>query len=448
MTNIASIEKKTARGQQVKRAELVEVFDLEDFGGPLHVVDLDGDGRFEYLVRQNAGHLRSKAHKTPKAGVGISREELEINCLTALDGRGRKLWQAGSPHRGEHPFASHGGDDLTVCRLDGGVTPQVVAVEMDMLRVYDSADGTVRREKQLPGDNFCAMAHGAVKGDPSRNQLLVKVTDSAYEPYRYGNPSLLLDSDLTELWMRPHFHGSGHLPVMLDIDGDGFDEILIGYNLVDHDGELLWTIPVENADQDHADHIIAGDFNADGRIEIVYAGSKDYFMADVAGNILWQRPHEHSQKSLAGRFRTDVAGQTIILNEKFIGMTAYTPEGQPLWNRPGTGYAQHALKGWTGDERELILFEPQLKRPAEEAPFHSEPEKSHDFWPLIFDGEGRIAAELPWRDEYAQPRQLVRGGRAYDFGIGYATQVADLDDDGRDEIVVSDRRRVWIFSAG
>ena len=48
---------------------------------------------------------------------------------------------------------------------------------------------------------------------------------------------------------------TGHCPLPIDIDGDGKDELLVGYNLLDSDGQLLWSYPIS---EDHTDEIVAG----------------------------------------------------------------------------------------------------------------------------------------------------------------------------------------------
>lgn len=428
------------------QARLLHSFALGNCGGKLHLADLDGDGRMEFLFRQSAGHLRSFATRaTPEVSSEIPAWELAVNCLTAFDASGRLLWQVGEPFHGPHPFVSHGGDDLDVAEIDADGIPEIIVVDGDELCVYDAATGARKAARPLPADNFCVVRCGAVRGDPRRKQILVKVTARAYPPFHYGNPTFLLDGGLNEIWKVDHFHGSGHVPVFIDLDGDGCDELLIGYNLVDHDGSLLWTIPVENANADHADHILPGDFDGDGRIEIAYAGSRDYFLAAPDGSILWKRPHEHSQKTMAGRLHDKGWGDTIILNEKWIGMTAYTPQGDRLWSKPGVGYAQAAVRGWTQNGLDLVLYEPQWKSPSDGASYYWNPADSRSLWPCLLDGDGALAVELPWREEYLHPRQLIRGPRAYDFGVGFSACAADINADGIDEVILSDRRRVWIF---
>ena len=432
---------------RVKEARLLWEVGVEGIGGnELLVTDLNGDGKPELLVGQSPGQLRSDAHFSNFGPRGwYTEEERRLHCLTATDLEGNRLWQVGEPHRGEDPFCSHGMNDLVSAELDGDGLSEVLCVVWDTLTVYDGATGDVKAERKLPADNFATVRTGALKGDPDRQQVLVKVNAQSYAPYEYGNPTFVLDSDLSEMWMERHYRGSGHTPVILDIDGDGRDEILIGYNVVDPDGKVRWTIPIENATAEHADHINPVDLDGDGRVEIAYSGSKDFFVSSDRGEVLWKRPHRHSQTTIAGRFQEGGRELGLVLNEKWIGMTCYTWDGQALWTREGVGYGRHCVSGWRDDGLDLILYEPSLKVERDETPFESVPEETPMLWPVLLDGDGNVAVRLPWKDDYVQPRERIRGFRGYDYGIGFRTQVADLDGDGREEVLIYDRRRVLAF---
>jgi len=48
-----------------------------------------------------------------------------------------------------------------------------------------------------------------------------------------------------------HYVGSvGHYPAIADVDGDGRDEVFVGFALVDHDGKILFRKDSGNAHQD------------------------------------------------------------------------------------------------------------------------------------------------------------------------------------------------------
>ena len=91
-----------------------------------------------------------------------------------------------------------------------------------------------------------------------------------------------------------------------------------------------------------------------------------------------------------------------------------------------------------------IAFRPQLK-PIRPTPYQSDPAWSKTLWPKFLGSDGSPIDVFPWKDEYAQPKRLIRAERSYDCGVKYYPLVQDLDGDGLDEVLVYDRDRVWLF---
>ena len=434
----------------LRQARLLWEVDVDGFGGDeLFVTDLNGDGEPELLMRQSAGGGRAEFVFRRFGPRGMyTEEERHLNCISAVDLKGNLLWQVGEAHQGEHPYFCHGSAGFAFACLEGDALPDVLAVVWDVLTVLDGRSGAVKAELKVPTDNFNTIVSVNLRGDPTRQQLLVKAGGRAYPPYRPGNPTFVLDSDLSELWGETDYPCVGCRPVVLDLDNDGCEEILVGSCLVDHDGQRLWTLLGVDPEKEHVDHVNPVGLKGDGQIQLAYAvDGGDFLLVDTQGEEIWRREHRHSQSSIAGRFRSDVEGLAIVLTEKWIGMTCYTPEGHRLWNKEGVGYGRRTVLGWGEDGLDLILYEPHLLKGRDACPYHSVPEETRNFWPYLIDGEGNRVMELPWKEDYVQPRQLIRGFRAYDYGIVFHNQVMDLDGDGRDEVVVWDRRRVMAFGA-
>ncbi len=80
-----------------------------------------------------------------------------------------------------------------------------------------------------------------------------------------------LDSDLNLMWQYHSPKNTGHFPLAVDVNGDGHDELLCGYTLLDCKGQPVWTYPIE---KDHTDEIVAGKF---------VAGSDKGYFACVSG---------------------------------------------------------------------------------------------------------------------------------------------------------------------
>jgi hypothetical protein len=84
-------------------------------------------------------------------------------------------------------------------------------------------------------------------------------------------------------------------------------------------------------------------------------------------------------------------------------------------------------------------------KPIKPTPYQSDPAWSATLWPRFLGDDGAPLDFLPWKDEYAQPKRLIRAERSYDCGVKYYALARDIDHDGLDEMLVYDRYRVWLF---
>ncbi len=428
-------------------ARLIREFAVTPFGGDIsRLADLNQDGRLEMLTLQSAGQMNQSFF------VGrpdIAAADRELFCLTALTLEGRVLWQYGKPYAAEAPFTCHGGEPYCVDDVDADGRQEVVLIDHDTLVVLDAASGAVKARRSLGADNF-TIVRTAQFGDPSGGrQILCKVNDRAYKPWTYGNPTIIFNSDLSVYLDAFEIRAAGHGPALRDIDADGRDEMFIGYSLLDHDGRQMWRLdfgPDFDYVDDHADEIVLQEM--DGRMRVRYAGSEDFFVTDLAGNVLWRTHAGHSQGSLEGDWGGN-GERRIILCEKNLGIWGIDAAGKVLWNRKDiNGYATHVVRwGRAPGRTTWALFAPQL-RPLQSLPAWSNPADSRVLWPSFIDGDGQLLDVLPWRDEYAMPSRLIRAGRSYDCGVKYQTFSHDIDGDGLDEIIVHNRDRLWIFHSG
>jgi hypothetical protein len=226
-------------------------------GRNVRLGDLDGDGTPEMLFAQNI----------PRIGDNF----IQISCLTAVTLRGKVLWQLGRPDSrnglltADTPFQIHD--------LDGDGHNEVVLVKDFKLLVLEGGTGKLRTSVWMPqaepdnGKKPFTLANGDslaflnLSGQPGRRELLVKD--------RYSN-FWAFDNRLERLWQGQG--QTGHYPYPFDLDGDGRDELAIGYALWDHRGKRLWSRDAEL--QDHADGLAVGNFGDDPAAgPRVYAGS-------------------------------------------------------------------------------------------------------------------------------------------------------------------------------
>lgn len=430
--------------------KLLTTFSVEPFGGDsVQLADLRGDGQLELLILQSAGQFCSKLYRSQKDLDDVDRQ---LYCLTAVTLQGKILWQDGTPYRREFPFTSHGaqGGNLMFCvdDVDADGKPEVIVIRHGELAILDAASGNTTKSVKLPSDNFVDVATAQFGPRQRGRQIICKVNDRAYKPWPYANPIIVYNADLSVYHEPFSVPGAGHNWVTVDVNGDGRDELLMGYSLMDHELNAIWKLdlgPGFDYSADHADHIGLSDLNGDGRLEVRYSGSKDFFVTDLAGKILWKTSAGHSQSSTAGPWGPN-GQQRIIMAEKNRGLWGLDAAGKVRWHRTDiNGYAIASVH-WSrqGPCQSWALFRPQL-RPIKSTPYQSDPAWSITLWPRFLADDGALVDVLPWKDEYAQPKRLIRAERSYDCGVKYYSLVKDIDHDGLDELLVYDRSRVWLF---
>jgi hypothetical protein len=413
----ASDEAKSAISERVARrdAELARLrddnprpkvwksFRTPGFGAGRNVRfgDLDGDGTADMLIAQNI----------PRFGDSF----VQISCLTALTLEGRVLWQLGRPDArnglltSDTPFQIHD--------LDGDGRNEVVMVKDFKLQVLDGATGKVKKAAwmpQAPSDNN-KRPYALVNGDSlaflnlssrqGRRELLVKD--------RYSN-FWVLNSDLERLWQGKG--QTGHYPFPADLDGDGRDELAIGYALWDHRGRRLWSRDDEL--KDHADGLAAGNFSGDpGAEPMVYAWGSDegFLMFDRRGNIRKHVRIGHAQSASVGKYLPNRPGlQLICVNFwKNPGIVSlFDHEGNLLRQEEPIHSGSPMLPvNWRGDGQEFVLLSGNAKEGG------------------LIDGEIRRVVMFP-----------------DDGHPDLTASVADVTGDARDEVILWDQERVWIYT--
>ncbi len=383
--------------------KLWKKFETPKFGAGRNVRfgDLDGDGRIDMLIAQNIAHVK---------GDGFDA----ISCLTAVNLDGKVLWQIGRPDprngllTNDTPFQIHD--------IDGDGRNEVVLIKDFKLQVLDGRTGEVKRwtwmptappAKELPyelvsGDSI---AFVNLSGNKGRREILVK---DRYEHFWIFNNQLEL------LWKGDG--QTGHYPYPVDTDGDGRDEISIGYSLWDHSGHQLWSHDREL--RDHADGIMAGNLSGDPKAAPrLYASGSDegFVMFDLRGNILKHVRAGHTQSPSVAKYRMDVPGlQYVSINFwKNPGIvTLFDWNGNILeQSEPIHTGAPMLPVNWRGDGQELILLSGNIKEGG------------------MLDGHLRRVVMFP-----------------DDGHPDLAAKVLDLTGDARDEIVLWDQERVWIYT--
>ena len=396
--------KETALQQANPKPVLWKQIDLRDAGVGRNVRfgDLDGDGQIDVLLGQVLHH-------------GPKDRNSEVSCLTAMTFEGETLWQIGEAD----PWKNHLTNDVAfqIHDLDGDGSCEVVYCQNMEIIVAHGATGRTKYKTSTPvmpgntkspfnkfprilGDSlyFCDL-----RGTGRDSDIIIKD--------RYLS-LWALDDKLQLLWHAQC--NTGHYPYAYDVDGDGKDELMIGYTLLDHDGKRLWSL--DETVTDHADGVAIVPLMPDGPPRLLCAASDEgIFFTDMQGNILKHHYLGHVQNPAIADFRPDLPGlESVSIN--FWGNQGivhfFDAQGDLYHDFEPCQHGSMCLPiNWTGKPGEFWVLSANVAEGG------------------MFDGWGRKVVTFP-ADGHPD--------------MCYA--VLDMTGDARDEVVVWDPSEMWVYT--
>ena len=250
--------------------------------------------------------------------------------IRAANLAGDTLWRYESRDRVPSP------EHIVFADFTGRKTLDVAAVLTQKLVVLESGTGAIRAERELPppapfdacrGGKPAPVRLFAVQLQPLPAPcgllLCEDIPGGAHSAWAY-------DAALNPLW-EVHLPAPllGRTPWLADIDGDGAEEILLGWCLLDHDGKVLRVLNEGLC----ADRTLAGRCGQNGVLgHLAAADSAEWTMAHAgAGEGL----------VLADALTGNVRAHSLIGNVQQIVAGRFRPElpGRQLWTATGPGNA-------------------------------------------------------------------------------------------------------------
>ena len=312
-----------------------------EYGGQWVVAsDVDGDGRVEIVSAKNVN--KGDVHYTSTA------------VAQKLDGS--VLWKWGNPAIGRKIW--HHDVACQIHDWDGDGKNEVVLCTKGFLVELDGTTGTERRRIRIVDDATDCLVFCNLSGGARLSDVLVK--DRYHQIWAYDQRGKLL-------WTvkNPGGYRTAHQPRPIDIDGDGLDEIMAGYAMLNADGSVRWVYKSKTVDQKrgHLDCVRIfqrGRRPEDFKLVLTCCGANNVAMVDGTGEVIWEVAGYHFESVDVGRIFPGLSGQQIVVD------IDHQPLGNsPIWTldekgellgRIVTDYSRHhCLLDWTGDGVDEIL---------------------------------------------------------------------------------------------
>jgi hypothetical protein len=329
---------------------VVATLDTSAGGGgarPL-IGDVTGDGRLDIVMMQ------------PHFVADDRFEGALVAALTAYDLERGQLWQAGQVD----PAGRNQGSDIPaqIWDVDGDGDNEVVAImhpggdvtQTGRFHVFDGRTGRLVRDFALPDPQ----AHDAIQfvnlsGGRTAREILLK---DRYER------AWAVDTKGDLLWT--HAGNTGHYPWAYDIDDDGRQEIMIGYDMVGPDGQLLWRYDAPG----HTDSMWIADITGGPDPELMLGGDAAIAFDIRTGTQIWrQQDIVETQNIMTGDFIPSLPGlESLGLDridrsaQGYDGLFLLDVDGQFVWKEARTtrgcwGSIPEPIHNWTGDYSDLIM---------------------------------------------------------------------------------------------
>lgn len=313
-----------------------------DYGGFWVVTgDVDGDGKVDVVSCKNVD--QDDVHYTSTA------------VAQRVDGS--VIWKWGDPKIGRKNW--HHDVACQIIDWDNDANYEVVLLTKGFLIELDGKTGKEIRRFPIEKDATDCLVFADLSGKGRPTDVLVKTRYS--QIWAYND-----QGDLLWTVQNPGGSRTAHQPRPIDVDGDGTDEIMAGYALLNADGSVRWTFESKAVDKErgHLDTIrpfIKSANPADARYVLTCCGANNIACINGHGKLVWEKSGFHFESIQTGFIIPGIKRPQILVD------IDHRPRGQsPLWvigadgeqlGQLMTDYCRHhGLLDWTGDGYDEIVL--------------------------------------------------------------------------------------------
>ncbi len=436
--------------RNLPQATLMSEISLGNQGGSqLFIGDINNDGIKEFIWLQSAGIFKSdlfaqNEHFNERLDPGFNQH---LFCLTATDQNNRLLWQVGAPYTQSSPsFVSHACERMvSIADIDADGQNEVIVLDSsNNLLILDGLNGKVKASIKLPADNFSIVKTSTKEGTRQGNRILIGNADKPYMPYEYGNPWLFYNGNF-ELIHQGEYIGAGHNAVVFDANADGVDEFLIGYQLVDINGQVIWTMDkwknrkMDEPAEQHVDDVSIVKINNDWFAAI--AGSDQLYFIDSAGRCKWEKKLPHPQYTVV--LSKGKEARIIVLNQREI-MNCFDINGTLLWEClfPEHWPIKRPLSSYTARPIHMNAPAAIIRRSEGNPDLFVYNEGG---WPYGIDSNGSPCLFFPPTSNAETKDMRPKLRRINDHGLSFESEAFDSAGDGTSRVIIYNRSYAWIY---
>jgi len=313
-----------------------------DYAGAWIVAgDVNGDGQVEIVSAKNFD--AKDIHYT--SSVVVHR----------LDGS--VLWRWGDPAEGRNTL--HHDVACQIHDWDGDGRNEVIVATKEAVVELDGMTGKEKHRFPIPPDASDCIVFADLSGSGRAREVLVKT--------RYGQIwAYTREGELLWTIKEPAGYATAHQPRPMDIDGDGRDEIMAGYALLDPDGTIRWDLSDNglSLEPGHLDCIRVfemGRTPPETRLVLTLCIGDCVAMIDGRGRVIWSVVGHHFESIDVGKICPDVPGKQVVvdIDHREPGHSPHwvlDDHGDLLGQIITDGSRHHTLIDWHGEGIDSILL--------------------------------------------------------------------------------------------
>lgn len=336
---------------------------------------------------------------------------VHISCLTAYDFDGNLLWQKGENNDSYDTTVTSCDLPFQIADINGDNIPELIYAYDFYIIICDAFSGKELYRFKTP------LVDDLMKDKPYKrlNVDAIRVADFKGVGYpsdfiikdRYENV-FAFDKDMNLLW-RYHLKNTGHFPYIYDFNGDGRDEMFVGYSMVSSDGDILWSLPIET---DHTDEIIYINLKDNDEKRLYLAsGNEGFNVCNLDGTIYSHNEIGHAQR---------------------ISIADYN----------GDGNLEVMVASFWGSNNDVYFFDSDLKRICEREFMTN----GITITPISYDGKHMLALASAYEGLIDSNLDTVVKFPNDNHPV-LCCEGIDIDHDGITEILCWDQHSMYIYKA-